>query len=316
MKRLLSLLLVMLLPSLAAGETTFHYIYLDCKPIMTSVLQDIPFVILTNNPSNYEKQEAFRQTLERYTSVYFWNQWEKRYYQPLETYQQGLTGHSSDASLIQDYSPWSMSGQVAFGYHGMQEMYYPLTCETYVVNHDDYYEYVGAMIDLAVDDCLYDYRGNRIYSEEQIARNLHDWLCERMVYSESATANGSSSFGQKLYLGSGFGGLHTGLGKCTSYANAYQMLLRTAGIECFVVHGTAFNGKVTGSHSWNIARLDGRWCFVDVTWDDGVSRYDHDYFAVSKAQMDRNHFPSDESEAFIRFLMGGGLEKALRSIGR
>ena len=319
MKRLLCILLIllMLLPSLGTAEASFTYIYLDCKPILTGVLEDIPFVILTNRPSVTEQRYEFRQTLEHISSVYFWNHWEKRYYQVMENYQQGITGQAYDAALIQDYNPRTMSGTVAFGYHGQQELYYPLTCETYVVTHDDYYEYIGAMVDLAVDDCSWDYRGFRITSEKKIARNLHDWLCERMVFDEGVTAGSSGySFGQKLYLGSGYGGLHSGVGKCTSYANAYQLLLRAAGIECFVVNGTANNGRVTGSHAWNIARLDGQWCFIDVTWDDSAYRYGYDYFAVSKSQMDRNHFLSNESAAFVNFLMRGGLDQALRNIGR
>lgn len=321
MKRILCFLLAiaLFLPCAALGEAPFSYIYLDCRPFLTGVMESVPFVILTNRDAVAEKQDSFYQTLERLSSVYFWERWEKRYYQVMEPYREGVTGQAYYAAVIRDYNPATMSGTLAFGYHGMQELFYPLTCETYVLTSDDYYEYVAAMVDIAASDAMYDRNGNRIRSEKQIARNLHDWLCERMVYDESVTAgagNTSLSFGEILYRGTGYGGLHHGGGKCTSYANAYQLLLRAAGIECFVLHGTANTGKATGGHSWNIARLDGQWVFIDVTWDDSARGYNHDYFAVSRSKMDRNHFLSSEAEAFVAYLTDGRFDRAVRVLGR
>ena len=41
-------------------------------------------------------------------------------------------------------------------------------------------------------------------------------------------------------------------------------------------------------------RIEGQWLYIDVTWDDPVSRSGknylrHDYFLISQAQMNRNH---------------------------
>ncbi|MBR4080927.1 MAG: hypothetical protein IKK21_03985 [Clostridia bacterium] len=313
------LMLLVLLPCAALSETSFTYMYLDCNPVLAYRGENIPFVLLTNSSPLIGGADNTVSLMERMCSVYFWEPWEKRYYQPLETFREGVTGHASNAATVTAFDPSTMSGHITFKHEGMQSPYGIPVCETYVVSGDQFYDGVGAMISFAVDDAMYDNSGNRIRSEKQIARNLHDWLCEHMVYDASVTAgsgNTRMSFGQILYCGTGYGGLHTGRGKCTSYAQAYQMLLRTAGIECFVLDGTANTGRTTGRHAWNIARLDGQWVFIDVTWDDNDRGYDHDYFAVSRAHMDRNHTLDSEDAAFVRYLTDGRFDRAVRVLGK
>ncbi len=64
-------------------------------------------------------------------------------------------------------------------------------------------------------------------------------------------------------------------GVCQSYTLAYGMLLDAVGIS---------NWRETGSnHTWNVARLDGVWCHIDVTWDDpGEGGYEHcEWFGIT-----------------------------------
>ena len=320
MKRLVCwLMLLIMLPLSALSEAPFTYMYLDCNPILAPRGEDIPFVLLTNTSPLPDNTGNAVSLMERMCSVYFWEPWEKRYYQPLETFREGKTGYAANAATITAFDPATMSGRITFKHEGMQSPYGVPVCETYVVDGDLFCDGVGAMLSFAADDASHDWSGNRISSEKQIARSLHDWLCEHMVYDESVTAgsgNTRMSFGQILFCGTGYGGLHTGRGKCTSYANAYQMLLRTAGIECFVVNGTADNGRETGGHAWNIARLDGQWVFIDVTWDDSDGGYDHDYFAVSRSRMDRDHTLDNESVAFVHYLTDGRFDRAVRVLGK
>lgn len=49
---------------------------------------------------------------------------------------------------------------------------------------------------------------------------------------------------------------------CQGYACATQYLLQQAGIPCVIVIGTA-QGQ---PHAWNLAKLDGDYYYIDVTW--------------------------------------------------
>ena len=70
---------------------------------------------------------------------------------------------------------------------------------------------------------------------------------------------------------------------CTGYTKAAQYLLQQLGIECLHVSG------VQGTrHCWVLARLDGEYSFMDVTWansksktKEGVRYVAHDYFGLT-----------------------------------
>lgn len=98
---------------------------------------------------------------------------------------------------------------------------------------------------------------------------LHNWLCRNCEYDyEFATSTRFSAAGALL----------KGMAVCSGYADAYSLLLSAAGIE---------NRRVTGNaeddHEWNAAKLDGKWVFIDVTWDDEPydNDFNFDYFAVT-----------------------------------
>ena len=55
-------------------------------------------------------------------------------------------------------------------------------------------------------------------------------------------------------------GLTRHQGTCESYQRIYSKLLDAAGIA---------NGRITGNgHTWNAVKIDGKWCQMDLTWDD------------------------------------------------
>ena len=74
-------------------------------------------------------------------------------------------------------------------------------------------------------------------------------------------------------------------GVCEAYAETYQMVLSSLGVECITVLGDA-----PTPHAWNLVRFeDGKWYDIDVTWDDlgdGKKTYvyfgaDHDTFSTT-----------------------------------
>ena len=79
---------------------------------------------------------------------------------------------------------------------------------------------------------------------------LHDWLINHAKYDNTYSYYGSD------------GVLLRQCGVCDSYSKAYYLLLKAAGIDCLYVGG--------GGHAWNAVKLNGEWCWIDVTWDDPV----------------------------------------------
>lgn len=110
---------------------------------------------------------------------------------------------------------------------------------------------------------------------------LHDVLVNRVTYTDS-----------KLEEQNGYTTLVEGKGVCAGYAFALQYLLMRAGIQSYYVVGYA--GE---SHAWNLVKIDGKWYYVDATWDDPLtgsgsdSAYSpfHTYFNLSAEMMAEDH---------------------------
>lgn len=113
-------------------------------------------------------------------------------------------------------------------------------------------------------------------SEWETALCLHDWLTHNMYYDDTFEYYGAD------------GALLRGYGVCDSYSKAYFMLCQKAGIPV---------GRVlSDNHAWNIIKLNGKWYYVDVTWDDPwsdwvpVSGYEHhDYFCLDEETLTIDH---------------------------
>lgn len=77
---------------------------------------------------------------------------------------------------------------------------------------------------------------------------LHDWTLDQLEYDHD------------LNWCSAVSGLTRHQGTCESYQRIYAKLLDAAGIA---------NGRITGNgHTWNAVKIDGKWCQMDLTWDD------------------------------------------------
>ena len=57
---------------------------------------------------------------------------------------------------------------------------------------------------------------------------------------------------------------------CAGYSHAFQYAMELVGIPCAYIDGYTNGRKKTGAHAWNLVTLDGRRCWVDVTWGDPV----------------------------------------------
>ena len=103
---------------------------------------------------------------------------------------------------------------------------------------------VTQIVNDAVDLCRQETDG----SEYDMALWLHDWTLDQLEYDHNLNWCSAES------------GLTRHQGTCESYQRIYSKLLDAAGIA---------NGRITGNgHTWNAVKIDGKWCQMDLTWDD------------------------------------------------
>ena len=118
-------------------------------------------------------------------------------------------------------------------------------------------------------------------SDYDIAKNLHDKLCETASYDhelltmaqQGITDLGHTAYG--VFVENSRGNAHTAV--CDGYALAYEYLLQQVGIDVAFIAGVAGpTESEMGGHAWNVINLDNEWYEVDSTWDDNVMdmRYD------------------------------------------
>lgn len=103
---------------------------------------------------------------------------------------------------------------------------------------------VTQIVNGAVDLCRQETDG----SEYDMALWLHDWTLDQLEYDRNLNWCSAES------------GLTRHQGTSESYQRIYSKLLDAAGIA---------NGRITGNgHTWNAVKIDGKWCQMDLTWDD------------------------------------------------
>ena len=110
---------------------------------------------------------------------------------------------------------------------------------------------------------------------------IHDWIVNNVKYDTSLTRY------------TAYDALANHSTVCEGYALlAYKMLMK-AGIQSYIVDGTANNGKTIGPHAWNLVNIDGSWYHLDTTWDDPTSsstKVSYSYFNLTDNQISKNHF--------------------------
>ena len=103
---------------------------------------------------------------------------------------------------------------------------------------------VTQIVNNAVDLCRQETNG----SEYDMALWLHDWTLDQLEYDHNLNWCSAES------------GLTRHQGTCESYQRIYSKLPDAADIA---------NGRITGNgHTWNAVKIDGKWCQMDLTWDD------------------------------------------------
>lgn len=130
-------------------------------------------------------------------------------------------------------------------------IYYLRTTAEVTVN-DAVRPSVTQIVNNAVAQCRQQTNG----SEYDMALWLHDWTLDQLEYDHNLNWCSAES------------GLTRHQGTCESYQRIYSKLLDAAGIA---------NGRITGNgHTWNAVKIDGKWCQMDLTWDDTSNNWYRD----------------------------------------
>ncbi len=128
--------------------------------------------------------------------------------------------------------------------------------------------------------------GNDTYKNIKI---IHDNLINNIEYDQNSTSKSTYSI---------YGALIEKKCVCDGYARAFKYIANAAGIECELIQGNATNssGK-TENHAWNAVKLNGKWYYIDVTWDDPIiigrgiilNKYYYQYFLKGTKTFEGNH---------------------------
>lgn len=109
-------------------------------------------------------------------------------------------------------------------------------------------------------------------SDGEKERYVHDALMQLVEYDSGAPMNQSA-----------YSALVGGRSVCAGYARAFQYLMQCLGIPCY--YCTGYAGE---DHAWNIVKLDGSYCNVDVTWND-TDPATYDYYNKTDREFGSTH---------------------------
>ena len=134
-------------------------------------------------------------------------------------------------------------------------------------------------------------------SDYQKALVIHDWLANRVTYATERLANNSNT--EEDF--NCYGALVLKEGVCEAYAEAFQVIMTRAGLECYCV------SNVNILHEWDVVKIDGEFYNLDVTWDDPdlPGAVNHYYFLLDndtmlkRAELTRSteHLPPENFDA-------------------
>ena len=126
--------------------------------------------------------------------------------------------------------------------------------------------------------------------EYEKVKELHDFLAKNVEYVDDRKKERYSIIGPFLEKKS----------VCEGFAKAYKYLLDRIGIPCLVLSGKAYDPCVgkNVSHSWNMVKIEDKWCHVDVTFDATIRCFNflrYDYFALSTKEIKRDHVYNEDN---------------------
>ena len=130
-------------------------------------------------------------------------------------------------------------------------------------------------------------KASQLRDDWQKALFFHDYIVLKTSFNSGRDTDGYSDQNlSSVFL--------AGNSVCAGYSRAFQLLCRSAGIECVYVTGKAVKNRTSIQHAWNLARINGSWTWIDCTWDDlqlggGMESAEHDYFCLNDTWISKEH---------------------------
>ena len=114
-------------------------------------------------------------------------------------------------------------------------------------------------------------------TDYEVIKKIHDFICSKTTYDDYAAYDIEG----REYVATAYGALVKGKCVCQGYSVAFYRLCKELGYNVRFVS----SDPDWGCHAWNIVALDGKYYFVDATWDDtyidgGETSKSHTYFLV------------------------------------
>ena len=118
-------------------------------------------------------------------------------------------------------------------------------------------------------------------------RKINDYICRVFQYDYDVYygRSGDHSLLECIRLGKGI---------CADYSFFFYRLCTKAGVRCQIESGDAYNSFASGGHAWNRVLINGRWKYIDVTWNDSGSHSRDKYYLSDRLW--KNHI-SDSIQA-------------------
>ncbi len=162
-----------------------------------------------------------------------------------------------------------------------------------------------AKVDKVVNDFVSGINTNTM-TDYEIIKKIHDFICSKTTYDNTAANNfekyinyDMKAYAYLRYAYSPYGALVKGSSVCQGYALAFYRLCKELGYSVRFVSSL--------EHAWNIVGLDGKYYFVDATWDDnyfdgGKPESAYTYFLVNYADLRANDKKRLREELELHYL--------------
>jgi len=121
-------------------------------------------------------------------------------------------------------------------------------------------------------------------SDYEIELAVHDYIVGSSTYDRDAI---SALEKPKKNSENPYGILINKTGICLGYTTTFQLFMDMAEIPCKTIYAEDDDGD---EHAWNQVEIDGKWYYVDCTWDDPVPEEKdrppfHEFFNVTEDYM-------------------------------
>lgn len=190
-----------------------------------------------------------------------------------------------EMSMEEMAAVWKIFTQESPAYYWIGNLLHIQNGKLYLAIDESYAEYShrqacdAAIAEMAAEASALIHKSD---SDLEKAMKLHDYLVDRLTYAYIGDSNTPET---AIWAHNLDGAATRKGGVCETYSKSFMYLCGLNGVECLFISGYA-----GGPHAWNYVRLDDSWYAVDVTWDDGGSKYfKYDNFGMSYESVSEQH---------------------------